>query len=139
MKRYGPPYHFNFFKSSAPHILLALFLNILTHTTGRKLWDYIKGVRTIASNENCPPDNYPPDDCPTNNCLPDSGPWGKLPSYYCSQIIIPKIIAPPPPRQYLPRNCPQGKLPFELCVAYIIALSGKWPRRKLPPGKLTQG
>ena len=72
-----------------------------------------EGSRTIASEENCPPD-----DCPPGNCLPDSCPRGKLP---------PRKIAPQ--TNALEDNCPLGKLPpAKLLLHHKISSENNFPR-----------
>ena len=67
--------------------------NIVVHT----------GVRTIASEKNCSPDNYPADNCP----LDDS------PRIIALRTIAPEEYWPgkiAPPENCLPDNCPRGIL-----------------------------
>ena len=115
------------------------------------------GVRTIVSEENCPPGNCLPDNCPMDDCPPDHFPQTIASEENCAlpaRIIAPRTISPedncprgtllpawlPPdycsrkitprviaPWQYPTGNCPRGKLPFGWFVVYIIA-----PRKTVP-------
>ena len=58
----------------------------------------MNGVRTIALEENCPMDNWPPVNCPLDDCLPEN---------YSPRKIAPK------------ENCPLESCPHELLLPTI--------------------
>ena len=69
-----------------------------------------KVSRTIASDENCPPDNCPLDDYPPDNCLPENCPRGKLPPGKW----------PPQHKVPLENNCPHSiKLPSKSTMSEV--------------------
>ena len=97
-------------------------------------------IRTIALEENCPPDNCSLDDCPPPDYWPpDNCSRGKLPPRQLPPrkiapwMVVPRLLLPENypknnfPLTISPGNCPLRKVPFGWFIAHIIT-----PRRNGP-------